>query len=108
MRLNKLEKRLLTDLFKSTEGLFIFTLYRRYNLSPKELFLAINKLKENRLIEIDDDRISITKQGIQFAVNSNFSKSNKSDRFSKIPENFIGPNISINEFYIPKFNSFKD
>lgn len=108
MRLNKLEVRLLTDLFKSSEGLFIFTLYRRYNLSPKELFLAVNKLKENELIEFDDDRISITKQGIQYAVDSNFSKSNKSNRFEKIPENFLGPQISINEFYIPKINSFNN
>ncbi len=104
MKLNKLETKLLTDLFKSTEGLYIYTLYQRYNLSPKELFLAIETLKENNFAELDDIRISISKEGIAHAVNTNIRLPLSTERFAKVPLNFIGPKIEINQFYIPKIN----
>lgn len=104
MKLSKLEKKLLIDLFKSSEGLFIFTLYQRYNLSPKELFLAVNGLIEHGLINSDGERIIISKDGISYAINSKMKTSEKRNKHDKIPENFLGQKIEINQFYIPKID----
>ena len=104
MRLNKIEKLLLVDLFKSSDGLYIYTLYQRYNLSPKELFLTIDSLNKIKLIEVDEDRLKISKQGIEFAIKNNMNSKEQTEKKIIIPENFIGPKIEINQFYIPKLN----
>lgn len=104
MKLNRVDNIILKDLFKSGEGLFIFTLYSRYKISPKILFESINKLKDNELINIiEEERIEITKNGINRIVKSS-SVNNK--REIKIKEEFLGPKIKINTFYIPRDFNF--
>jgi hypothetical protein len=104
MSLTKTEKRLLVDMFKSAEGLFIFTLYKRFNLSPKELFIAIESLKKEGLINSENERLNITKLGIEFIVTNGLKPKGSSKKFVSIPLEFLGPKIGINEFYIPKWH----
>ncbi|MBB1140898.1 hypothetical protein [Myroides sp. WP-1] len=104
MKLNRVDNIILQDLFKSGKGLFIFTLYSRYKISPKILFESIDKLKENELINvIDEERIEITKSGITKIVKSSSIKHNKE---IKINKEFLGPKIKINSFYIPRDFNF--
>lgn len=102
MKLSKNEKRILIDLFKSTESLFMFTLHKRLQLSPKELFEAIEKLKSSELITVSDNRLSITKEGVKFLVTSDLKQNNSTVNNKIILEDFLGPKIDINSFYIPK------
>ena len=101
MILSKIFRLLISDLFRTTEGLFIFTLYRRYNLPPKKLFEIIKKLEEIKIVKVDNDRIFLTKEGIEFAISNKIKGKIDLDRKKLIPENFLGVKIEINNFYIP-------
>ena len=104
MKLNRVDNIILKDLFKSEEGLFIFTLYSRYKISPKILFDSINRLKENELINLlEEERIEITIKGINKIVKFN-SKNHKKE--FEIKNEFLGPKIKINSFYIPRDFNF--
>lgn len=101
MKLTKLEKQILYEVFKSSNGLFIFSLHRQLNLTPKDLFVSIENLKTSGLIEVNEDRVSTTKDGIGYAVNTQLKTAqNDNQKFKK--ENTVGRKIEINEFYIPQ------
>ena len=102
MKLTKNEKNILTEIFKASNGLFLFSLYRQLNLSPKEIFIAVEKLKENKLIDISGDRVTITKEGVGYAVQNPLKIREEKTFTKKIDEDFIGRRIDINEFYIPQ------
>lgn len=102
MKLTKQERQILIDIFKSSNGLFIFTLHRQLNLSPKELFAAIEKLKSNGLIDVTEDRAIITKTGVEYAVKTPLKTKIDDNKQRLIKENFLGKRININEFYIPQ------
>jgi hypothetical protein len=106
MKLSKLEKRILQDLFKASEGLYMFTVYQRYRLSPKDLFVSLESLKTKKLIVDEEDRMTISNEGKEFVIFNNLSSSDKKERFSRIPDEFIGRRININEFYFPKMKTF--
>jgi len=101
-RLTKQERQILIDVFKSINGLFIFTLHRQLNLSPKELFVAIEKLKTTGLIEVTEDRATITKDGVEYAVSTPLNTKFDDNKQSLIKEKILGRRININEFYIPQ------
>ena len=102
MKLTKQEKQILAEIFKSSNGLFLFTLHRQINISPKELFNAVENLKSNRLVEVIEDRAKITDEGRKSAVKvplkNKLTKNNK----RQIIEYVSGKKININEFYIPR------
>ena len=102
MKLTKQERQILVEIFKSSNGLFLFTLHRQLNLTPKDLFTSVEKLKSNGLVVETEDRITITKEGIEFAVKTPLK--NKIDENNKklIMEDFRGKKINVNEFYIPQ------
>lgn len=102
MKLTKHERQILIEIFKSSNGLFIFTLHRQLNLAPKELFTAIEKLESHDLLYINEDRVIITKTGNEYAVKTTLKTIIDDDKQRVIKENFIGKRININEFYIPQ------
>ena len=64
------------------------------------IFESINKLETEGIIHNADDRISLTKAGVDFAIAKHINyKENKSDKHMPVFCN--GPKIEINEFYIP-------
>lgn len=99
--MNILTKKLLQDLFRASDGLYIFTLYQRFNVSPKELYLTINELVEKKIILSDEDRLSLTSEGKEFVINSDISIKKAKNKSEKIPSEFLGRRIEINEFYLP-------
>lgn len=94
-------KRLLQDLFKSSEGLFIFTLYQRFNISPKELYILINELVEKKLIKEEEDRLTLTSEGKDYVIKTDLTIKSTGNKYDKIPDKFLGRRIEINEFYLP-------
>jgi hypothetical protein len=102
MKINSNEKTLLKALFKSTEGLFIFTMYQKYNISPKDLFLAIENLSKLGYVSSLNGRLTLTMDGFNFVINNNLSFNKGKSKYDKVPNDFLGPRIEINQFYIPK------
>lgn len=102
MKLSNIDKFVINDLFKATEGLFVFTLYSRYKVSPKELFESINKLETGGILIYSDDRISLTKEGVNFAIKrQKHFKEDAEEISDKAPDFSKGPKIEVNKFYIP-------
>lgn len=97
-----IETVIIKDLFKSSNGLFIYTMYHRYNTPPKDLFLAIEGLKNLGYVVESEDRVEITTSGKDYVINTNITSLHQVDKFSKIPIEYLGSKISINEFYLPK------
>lgn len=103
MKLSKQERLILVEIFKASNGLFLFTLHRQLKLSPKELFISVENLKSKGLIEISEDRITITKEGINYSVHTPLKIKSDTNNEKLIKEDFLGRRININEFYIPQY-----
>lgn len=102
MKLTRQERQILIEIFKSSNGLFIFTLHRQLSISPKELFISIENLKKNGLLEVSEDRAIITKEGIDYAAKTPLKIKNDANIERIVKEEFLGKTIEINEFYIPQ------
>lgn len=102
MKLIKQERQILNEIFKSSNGLFLFTLHRQLNLSPKDIFTAIENLKSNGLVEVIEDRVSLTKEGIGYTVKNPLKTRLDTNKEKLIKIDFQGKRIKINEFYIPQ------
>lgn len=108
MKGNYLFKKILLDLFKASDGLYIFTLYKRYNVSPSKLFLLVNELVERKIIINEENRIVLTSNGREYVISNNISLKPTTKKYERIPQNFIGRKIGINEFYLPKSTNIAD
>jgi predicted methyltransferase len=105
MKLKTLHIRILKNIFKSENGLFIFTLFQRLRVSPKDLFEGIVELVKAEFILEEKERISLTQKGKEYIINNKLASEINSNKFDKIPDAFIGRRIGINEFYLPKDSS---
>lgn len=99
--MSSITKRLLQDLFKSSDGLFIFTIYQRFNVSPKELFLLTKELTDKNLVKEDEGRLTLTAEGKDFVIKTDLTIKSTGNKYDKIPDKFLGRRIEINEFYLP-------
>jgi len=102
MKLTKQERQIMIEIFKSINGLFLFSLHSKLNLSPKELFTAIENLKQNGFLDVIDDRVTITSEGISFAARVLLKPQINIQDKELSKEEFLGKKININEFYIPQ------
>lgn len=100
MKISNTDRIIINDLFKATEGLYIYTLYSRYKISPKDIFESINKLEAEGIIYNTEDRISLTKSGIDYAIIKQINYRYKNS-IKQMPVFCNGPTIMINKFYIP-------
>lgn len=102
--MKNLTKKILVEVFKSSNGLYTYTLYRRFLSSPKELFVSLSELSDLGLAHEEDERISLTKKGLNFVINNNILFQKNESKYSKIPNKYLGRKIEINEFYLPRLN----
>lgn len=100
MKISKIDRVIIKDLFKATDGLCTYTLYSRYKISLVELFNSIKKLEIEELLDNDGNRVLLTKKGVDFAVKKLIA-CKQSEKVDKIPTFSQGPKIEINSFYIP-------
>ncbi len=102
MKLTSKEIKILIEVFRSSNGLFLFTLHSNLNLSPKELFSAVENLTRYGLLEVLEDRVSITGEGIAYSVNNSLTTSSIKSKINLTADEFKGRKIEINDFYIPQ------
>ena len=102
MKLTNQEKKILIEIFKSSNGLFLFTLYRQLNILPKDLFLSVENLKSNGLIDVIEDRVTLTTKGVEYSTKTTLNIKIEDTKQKLIKEDYLGKRININEFYIPQ------
>ena len=101
----KFEKRILKDLYESVNGLFPFTFYSRYKIEPDQISVFIQKYKDKGILEYEDNRIFLTKEGKEIILKQVLHKKTSKGRFSNIPPEFIVSKLKINEPYLPNINT---
>lgn len=97
MKINRIEVKILVDLYKSVDGLIPYIFFQRYKYSPTTVFNLISKFPD--FIETVDNKMFLTKKGKEFIEKNRFIY-NK-DRFDRIPDEFKVPRLNINEPYLP-------
>jgi predicted transcriptional regulator len=102
MIFSKIEKELLLHLFKSTEGLYLFTLYKRLGVSPSQIFKIIENLTKNNSIVVNGDKVSLSQEAREFMIKNNFIVKSKLNKYSNIPNYFLGNSIGKDEIYLPQ------
>lgn len=104
--MNQTYKQIFKDLFESVDGLYAYTFYSRYRITPGVLFEFIEKHEVLEMLNFVDGKISLTEKGrvkaMQYAKNViNPVK----DKYAKIPNEFLDYKLSINSLYLPNANS---
>jgi hypothetical protein len=56
---------------------------------------------------VDEDKISLTPKAVKLVATADLKGSPKRQRFEGIPENFKGPKLGLDEFYLPKADLFE-
>lgn len=97
----RLERKILRDLYKASEGLFAYTFYNRYRIAPETTASFIKKFEEKDYVKYTDGRLYLTDFGKKIIYKKEFSIKENTDRFSGIPDEHKDYQISINEPYIP-------
>jgi hypothetical protein len=96
----KIEILILSLLYKTTKDVYIFTLFNRCKIGFNDFFNAIHNLESNKLVEIIEDKISLTHIGIKYTSTRSASY-RKEKQWRKIPETFKIAQIDKDEKYIP-------
>lgn len=96
-------KQVLIDLYSSTKGLYAYSLYSRYGLTPSEALGFMDSYKEDGIVTVDNDnRISLTTEGRNRIIRLINSISNSSEKKENYLERFRSSEyIEINAPYLP-------
>lgn len=103
MDINSKQRRVFTDLFASTTGLLVYTLYSRYRLEPSEAVEFIHHYQQDGIISIDaNNRLQLTLKGRESIGNILdkiiSSKEVESDYFD---EQKVGNPLALFEPFLP-------
>ncbi len=99
--MKKFEHKILLDLFKSSNGLFAYTFFERYNVGPDEIASFIEKYESQELIKFKDNRLFLSEKGKEELKISKPKVFAKEKKGFNIPEDFKVNRIEINEPYLP-------
>lgn len=103
MDISSKKRQVLIDLFSSPRGLYAYTLYGRYGLSPSDALSFIEEYQKKEAIHVDEDnRIVLTKDGrkqIVSLVHSSTSITGKENSF--LSRFRTDAQIEINAPYLP-------
>lgn len=100
MNLNKVDLKIMVELYKSVDGLFPYSLFQRHKYGPIEIFKTVSKLKG--LVEEKENKLFLTKEGKMFIEKNKYNFEN--DKFGRIPEDFTANKLEINKPYLPNIS----
>ena len=99
MKISKIDIRILTDLYKSVDGLIPYIFFKRYKYSPSVVFKSTSKFINKGFIKESNEKLFLTEEGKKFLEKNDFTFSK--DKFGKIPVEFKQTRLEINEPYLP-------
>lgn len=100
---NRLERKLILELYRSDNGLDLYTLFRRSRVGFSTFFNTANGLESRGVITSDaKKKYSLTVKFREMVATKavNFSY-DKDQSFRQVPCRFTTPKLSINEMYVP-------
>lgn len=100
-KLNPVDRIIIKNLLHSDSGLNILTLWRRYQLAPTQIGLALNRFVAMKIIEYDGVKAKITDAGRKWALKERFVLPLKEKPWRKCPEEFKQPHLPVNAYYAP-------
>lgn len=100
--LNNSDKIVIRDLYESVDGLYAFTFYTRYKMSPSLMFKFIEKYMDKGILIFENGKIFLTSEGrnVAMTIVKNKKKSIKS-KYNNIPIEFKDVKLKINSLYLP-------
>lgn len=103
MDISRKYRQVLIDLFSSPNGLFAYTLYGRYGVTPSEAMAFIAEFKGEGIIDIDkDNRLFLTGEGRKRILSIVNIKNNSSEEKIVYLERFRSTmSVEINVPYLP-------
>ena len=99
--MKQLENKILKDLYESVDGLYAFTVYSRYKIAPKDLFLFIDKYLKKNIITYENDKIRLTNSGRDNIFSTVLHNKKSSGKFNNLPQNYVGNKMEKNFPYLP-------
>ena len=102
--LTPVQKLIISELIKSSDYIYIFTIAKRLHLDIYTVTMSLKKLLSLNYVKEDSDndlRVKITLDGRQWFLDNSSHLLTKEKSWRVIPENFIQPQISQNDFYVP-------
>jgi len=99
MKISKIDIRILTDLYKSVDGLIPYIFFKRYRYSPSVVYKSTSKFIKKGFIKEEDEKLFLTREGRKFLEKNNFTFSK--NKFDKIPKEFKQTKLEINKPYLP-------
>lgn len=104
MNISKYERRILKLLYHSKNGLLLFTVYKRIDVTPSILFSFIQKYEKEGIVIYENEKLELTQKGEKLIIEQKVGKDIPKDKYSSIPSLFLAPRLKINEFYVPKLS----
>ena len=102
--LSNSEKQIFKDLYESVNGLYAYTFYSRYKMSPRLMFEFIEKYKN--ILIFKDGKLSLTNEGRDVAVcYTNSTLKPAKNKYGRIPTEFIDFKLEINSLYLPNIDN---
>ena len=92
---------ILKDLYKNSSGLYAFTLYKRYGITPKDLFKFIKKYEEEEVLVYKDGRLTITNKGNDVIYSKIFFDKGSAGLESNLRIGYSNKKIDLDTPYIP-------
>lgn len=85
--------------------LFIYTLHRKYRLSPAEIARSIRKLQIMKVVKSDGSNIELTKNGKNWMTKHRFQLFSPEEKpWRNCPNEFMQQKIGVDKPYIPKIS----
>lgn len=96
------DKKILSDLYCSDNGLFAYTLILRHKIDPKDVAEFISKYTNEEVISYIEKKLILTSMGRRFVERKLYSQSSGSSK--RVLSIFLGEKISIDTPYVPKLS----
>lgn len=103
--MKNLYKQIFRDLYESINGLYAFTFYSRYKITPSLLFQFIEKFQKENIVSFGDGKISLTEKGRLKAIKFIRNTTSTNNKFNNIPTEFLDKKLEINSLYLPNIEN---
>lgn len=104
-RLGQIPRLILRDLSRSEDGLYAFTIYQRYPLSPAEISKALTLLTQSEVIEFSGGHAVLTEKGRQWVRAARLELWGTESRpWRECPQEFKQEVLPINKPFAPQIN----
>ena len=101
--MSRIRRQLLRDLAIAEDGLYPFTIHRRYKLTATEISKELRFLIEHQLVALDANRVMLTKHGQEWVKKSRLHLLQAQGKpWRQCPEEFRREAVSINRPYVPR------